>query len=95
MSAKQSAKYLPSLGEGKSPVDPYSGHIRLDALCNVLTTAAVSQNNVFTKIHHHLMDRNCPCEQATLALRNSNVSNVYGAVSTKYVHCIKQCRCRS
>ena len=77
MSAKQSAKYLPSLGEGKSPVDSCSGHIRINTLCNVLTTAAVLINNVLTNMHHHLEDCNWPCEQATIALRNSNANNVY------------------
>jgi hypothetical protein len=62
MSAKQSAKNLPSLEEGKSPVDPCSGHIRISALCNVLTTAAVLKNCVFTNIHYHLnLMSVCPC----------------------------------
>ena len=79
MSTKQSAKNLPSLDEGKSPFDPYSGHIRINRLCNVLTTAAVLKNSVFTNTRHRLMDRNLPREQATVALRNSNVNNVYRA----------------
>jgi len=58
MSAKESAKYLPSLDEGISPVDPDSVHITLNTLCDVLTTAAVLKNNVFTNTHHHLMDCN-------------------------------------
>jgi hypothetical protein len=80
MSAKQSAKDLPSLGEGKSPVDACSGHIRHYTLCNVLTTVAVLENSVFTNIHHHLMNCNWPCQQVTIALRNSNVNNMYTAM---------------
>jgi hypothetical protein len=69
--------------QGKSPVDPYSGHIRLNTLCNVLTTVAVLENSVYINIHHHLMDRNWSCQQITIAIINSNVNNIYGAVSAR------------